>query len=156
MTTETSIGHKKPCIILMTMVMAIFAGPLQAQSVEIDIELPARFEMRMIAPEAPPEEHPEVAAQQTRPNIGTGLPETLLWLEISSAENMELLLDAGNEQPLHYINTGMFDTQQAVPFYNTRAFRLSKSGLPDASTLLFRGWIGISHGIQTQINIHYN
>ena len=138
------------------MAMAFFAGPLQAQSVEIDIALPARFKMRMIAPEAPPDEHPEVAVQQTRPNIGTGLPETLLWLEISSAENMELLLDTGNENPLHYINNGVFDTQQAVQFYKTRAFRLSKSGRPDPSTMLFRGWIGIIPGIETHIDIHYN
>lgn len=156
MNTECAILHKKLCFSLLVMVLANLSGPLRAQFVDIDIELHARIEMRMISPEAPWARLSDMAERHTTPGDGTLLPDALLWLEISSVENMELLIDAGGEHPLYYINTGVFDPEQAVLFNESTAFRLSKGGRPNANTRLFRAWIGIRPGETRLVNINYN
>ncbi len=141
---------------LMLMLFANLPVPLRAQFVGIDIELPARIEMRMISPEAPLTGYADISEMPNTPRDGTLLTEALLWLEISSIENMELLMDTGDEHPLYYINTGVFDPEQAVPFNESTAFRFSRSGRPDATTRMFRVWIGIRPGEAGHININYN
>ena len=156
MKTERAILQKRLCIALLVMVLAKLPGPLQAQFMEVDIELSARFEMRMICPEELLAGHADLPERATTLMDGTLLTETLLWLEVSSAENLELLMDTGGEHPVYYINTGVFDPQQAVPFTESTAFRLSKSSRPDATTRLFKAWIGIRPGEKKPININYN
>ncbi len=156
MTTERTIQHKKLCFASLVMVLANLSGPISAQFVEVDIELLLRIEMRMISPEAPGANHADAAERLTTLEDDTLQPEAMLWLEISSTVNLELLMDTRSEHPVYYINTGMFDPEQAVPFTESTAFRLSSSGRHDKATRLFRTWIGISPGETGLININYN
>ncbi len=156
MTTECAIRHKKYCIAPLVLVLVNLAGLLQAQFVEVDIELPPRFEIRIISPEDLWAEHPDVEAMRMTLEDGILLPEALVWLEISSVENLELLMDTRGEYPVYYINAGVFDPEQAVPFTESTAFRLSTNGRPDAATRLFRAWIGIRSEEEGLIDINCN
>lgn len=156
MMIEFTTRHKNLAIFLLAMVLAHMSSKLHAQFVEIDITLPPRFEMRIISPEKLRADHPELSGWSTSPGDDSLLPEGLLWLEIGSVENLELLMDAHGEHPVYYINTGVFDTDQALPLIVSTAIRLSESGQPNSATRLYRVWIGIRPEEKGLININYN
>lgn len=156
MTTEYSLKNKKLCIALLVLMSANLSGLLHAQFVKIDIDLPPRFEMRIISPKELQDDHPGVAKKRTALVDDSLLPEELLWLEISSIENLELLIDTRGEHHLYYINRGGFDPEQAVPFTGSTTFRLSWYGRPDVTSKLFKAWIGIWPREKGLISINYN
>lgn len=165
--------------LLLACLLLMGAAQVQAQFVDIQIDLPARSEVQSLGslPAAPGTERPEpkkgqLADDAPAPGFrvqGGSQLAALQWLGISVAENMQLVVEisyrplATGEKQLSaaYLNNGTTNTAQSVAFSGSRAvFAVSNSGQliremarrPKSLT----AWIGVPPGQTRELTIEYN
>ncbi|MDD4226813.1 MAG: hypothetical protein PHU98_10550 [Mariniphaga sp.] len=130
---------KMICICTRTLcVLIITNAELTAQTLEMEIKIPAVFNLQFIR-----ELQTDLPAIQTPDSV----LKPLNWLEITGNENVEIVVcfnHMNDTARAFYINSGNFDLTQAVPFvHNTASFVLNGDSRYSGRSTFYKAWIGI-------------
>lgn len=88
-----------------------------------------------------------------------GVETRLLWLEISSHENIEIAVSIGGDVHIphvYYINKGSFNTREAILFKSrSEVFPLHAAALKEKAPGSYSAWIGVPEEYADKITIEY-
>lgn len=149
--------HSCSFFILLFLAMATPGGMINAQdavrisqTLEMEFKFPSVFDLQLLPEKAtikPPEE-----------NSGPD-EDSLHWFEITGDENVEMIVHvhpANDSVRAYYINSGIFDSGQAVPFPGSQAaFVLNPAPRNSASPEFFKAWIGIRANEKCRLTFEY-
>jgi len=131
-------------------ILLLSYAELTAQTLEMKIKIPAMFNLQWL-----PENHSLRSV-----NNDTGHPGAAMhWLEITGDENVEIMVRVNQDNDslrACYINSGVFDANDAVPFPGSRAAFVLNSTAPNLnSPACFRAWIGICDAGKCLLTFEY-